>query len=925
MKRTLIILIVALVAVAAAYILFTKEEVVFSKETSLYKAVPVSAPVFVEVSSIRNVPPENPVLGELSGFEIVGNILQKVQQSEKAISEGKEIQGSWAKRPLILAFDFVGEDKIQPVIISKIRNADELEGFQKLLGELMGNPGQEPAERKYSGHKIFSVKNAEGKNLSYCAARGLILLSPEAILIEKGLRQLNSENLTDIHNFNKVNKTVASDTDVAWYINHERFPELLARVMNAKTTGTTNEFGETVKTNLRRELLDTKNYASWSELDMRFDDENISLAGITAADDSLNHFVTIFSGQSPGHCDAGRILPRNASFYLGITFSDRDLFFKNLLEFFRLSNTFYKREELLKKIERRLGPDSRETLKAMVKNEVIAALTDVSAEGEPGSLFIINLNSRKNSQENFESLLQNYANSKKIDLNSLISPVPAGNGKTFRVYEFPFPSLPGVWLGGTFKFAKARYATFYDDYLVFASSQKVMQEYLADMELDYTLDEDNNYSNFISSSEGKANISAYANIDRLFPLSTRLFNAETGKKLESLRETWQKSLLLGWQVVCEKNVYFNAFNLGFGKQPSKSDGRLWSCNLGAEVATKPQLVENADNPAAKNIIVQDEDNRLHLVSSDGKLLWTIPVSGRIMGEIHEVDQFRNGKWQYLFNTREKLYLIDRNGNNVAGFPVTFESPATNGVSAFDYDNNHKYRYFLAFENRKVLALDQNGKPVNGWNFDKTESAVTTPVQHFRINNKDYIVFKDAGKIYIQDRRGETRVKTPVKFENSNNPLVLGMNATPKIVADDKNGTVHYLYFDGKSAEKNVGGFGAGHFFTAGDLDGNNIPDFVFIDGNKLEVKDENGKMLYEEKLGNEINLAPAIYTFSARQKKVGITDSKNKRIYLFGPNGNQHNGFPVRGNSQFSIGPVQSGQLNLVAGNDDELVCYALK
>lgn len=129
MKRTLIIILVALIAVVAAYILFTKKDVVFSKETSLYKAVPVSSPLFVEVNSLKSIPLDNEVLTELSGFDLISKLLATISRADQAISDVKEIQGSWGRRPFILAYDFVGEDKIEPLIISKIKSGDELHGF----------------------------------------------------------------------------------------------------------------------------------------------------------------------------------------------------------------------------------------------------------------------------------------------------------------------------------------------------------------------------------------------------------------------------------------------------------------------------------------------------------------------------------------------------------------------------------------------------------------------------------------------------------------------------------------------------------------------------------------------------------------------------------------------------------------------------
>lgn len=925
MKRNLIIItIVAIIGALAATYYFTINRAIFSKETSLYKAVPISSPVFVEASSVRTIPFDNPLINALSGIESFGAATQKLEKTIDTISATKEIQSSWAKRPVILAFDFVGEDKLQPVLISKIRSSEELKGLELLLEKLMGVSGVTPQERKYSGYKVFSITNSNGYSLHYCAAGGLVIISPESILVDKSLRQLSSENLTDIRNFNRVNKTVTSQSDLSWYINHNRFPELWMHFLNGTTQTQVNEFGETIRHNLRREITGLRNYAGWSELDMTFHDNHIALNGITAADDSLNHFITVFDGQQPENGKADKVLPRNTSFFIGFTFSDRDRFFENLVDYFVHSNTYYEREEILKKIERRLGDDSRNTLRNMLDNEVVAAITGI--DEKLTTLFVVSLRSKKESQENFEAMLQNYASSKNVEFSSMYTSIKAGENKTFRVYHFPYPSFPGVWLGESFRFAKASYAAFYDDYLVFASSEKAMQEYLSDMELNYTLEEDRAYASFKRATENKANISTFTNVSRILPLSDRLFNSDLNTAVEANSDILRKFYGLSWQLVCDRDVYFNAINLGLYDRPQSNGRALWKADLGAQVASKPAIVTNHNNPAEKEVIVQDEDNRLHLVAANGTVLWTIPVSSKIISDIHQVDVYRNGNLQYLFNTEDKLYLIDRTGSNVSGFPVVFDSPATNGVNVFDYDNNRKYRYFLAFENHKVLAYDQNGKIVSGWKFGQTKSAVTTPVQHFRVSNRDYIVFKDQEKIYIQDRRGGTRVNVSARFENSQNPLVLNLDGTQKIVATDKNGKVYYLYFDGKFAEKTKGGLSSSHYFTVDDLDGNNTPDFVFVDGNRLEVADENGHKLYDEKMENPITTAPGIYTFSDKQKMVGITDSKENRIYLFDTNGKQYEGFPFNGNSAFSIGALTPGQLCVVSGNNrDELVCYGLK
>uniref|UniRef100_UPI003217129E hypothetical protein n=1 Tax=uncultured Draconibacterium sp. TaxID=1573823 RepID=UPI003217129E len=919
MKRNLIIILVIVLAAVAGFIYFTKEDVEFRKETSLYKAVPLTSPVFVEFSSLKDIPLENPVVQELSGIEDFSWILGKIKEIDSSIKGDKEIQNQLGKKPVVLALDFIGKNVLKPVIISELRSSADLKGFEKLMEKLTGVSAAAFNQRKYDGAKIVDITlKKEKKSIHYCAVAGMVIISSDAILVEKSIRQLSSQNITDISYFNTVNKTVTGQSEIAWYINHNKFPELLANLLNGNTEIKVNEFGETVKASLKRAVLGMQNYASWSELDMSFDKDRISLNGITAADDSLNNYLSVFEGQQAVSCQADRILPKNTSFFIEYAFSDQELFFQNLEKYFVHSNSYFERESRMKTIGKRFKDSGRVKLKGLVKDRIVAATTSVSAQsGGNTTLFIISTGQGAESRTTFEGLLQNFAKSKEVDFASLLSEYKTNDGDSYRIYDFPYPSLPGIWLGKAFSFAEASFATFWKGNLVFGSSKEALQKYLNDMTNDATLRRSRSYSEFKASNESRANIDAYVDVNKIYTLNTLLFDDKFSKSFKTNEEIFRKFDALSWQVVCEKIIYFNSINLRYSTQPKTEARALWQSNIGATISSKPQIVINHKNKAAKEVIVQDNDNKLNLVAADGKLVWSIPINGKILGEIHQVDYYANGRLQYLFNTKEKLYLLDRNGNNVARFPILFKSPATNGVGVFDYDNNRKYRFFIACENKRVYAYNHEGNIISGWRFGQTNSLVTTPVQHFRVNNKDYIVFKDKSKVYIQNRQGNTRVECAAKFENSNNPLVLNTDKTPKIVATDKNGKVYYLYFDGKYAEKETEKFSTDHFFTVSDINGNGIPDFVFVDGKELKVMDENGKKLFSEKFDNTLERGANLYTFSAKQKKIGVTDSRSGEIYLFDSNGNLHPGFPLSGNSEFSIGKLSGTQLNLVVGSSE--------
>ncbi|MFV0593625.1 MAG: DUF3352 domain-containing protein [Draconibacterium sp.] len=926
MKKYLIIILIVIIGGVAAYLFWNKTDVVFQKETSLYKAIPVSSPFFLELSSLHSLPVDNEIVNKLSSVDGISWLKTTSSQIDTLIRNNRDIQNSLGKRPFIIALDFVGENKLQPLIIAQLKSSHELNSLEILLSSVLHTSVASFTSKNYNGHKIVRVPGSqETAEISFAALDGLVLISPEVILVEKGIRQLNAGNLLDNPDFVKVNKSVTAQTQIAWYINHARFPELCNNILSGKRNTVSNEFGESFSISPQQAIRQMSNFGGWTELDVSLNKKSITANGITTASDSLNNFLAVFTGQEPVTVDAGKVLPENTAWYISFSLSDRKKFFERLEKYFKQTNDFYQREERIKKMEKALSIDFKNTFEGMIHDQAIAAVTSFS-EGKPaGNLFIFNLNSRKEAQAAMDAMVNSYAARKKLESGKLISNYSNTSGDKFRVYQFPFPSLPSVWLGDAFAEAQTSFATFYGNYVIFANSRKILQTCLDNIGSGNTLGEAPLYDSYSQNLESRSNVEIYADINRSYEWNQGLFNDETQKAFKTHEETLRKFDAFSWQIICEKDLFFNSACLNFDSRPQSSSRAAWQTNLGAAIEMKPQIVINYNNKSTQNVLVQDKSNQLHLISENGTKIWSIPISGKIMGDIFQIDFFRNGKLQFLFNTREKLYLIDRNGNNVSGFPVVFTSPATNSVNVFDYDNNRKYRYFVACENRKVIAYDHNGKIIQGWNFDKTNSEVTTPVQHFRVAGKDYIVFKDRSKIYIQDRRGTARVKTAASFENSDNPLILNLDGTAKIVATDKNGIVNYLYFDGRYAQKSTNKYSSKHLFNVSDLNGNGIPDFIFVDENRLDVIEENGKKLYSEKFDNTLSEYPNVYTVSGNEKMVGISDTKAEKIYLFKPNGKQYDGFPMHGSSAFSIGALTQGQLSVVVGSNGKLYSYGLK
>ena len=953
MKRKLIIVIALVLAIVAAVFYFTKTENTFFKETSLYKAVPVSVPFFIELNSLKSIPVKNSIIQQYIEIEKISKVTDWIQKLDSVIKDNSDVQNGLRSDPFIVAMGFMGEKNLTPLFIQKAESSGRQNSLENLARAMYPELENTYTEIEYTGYKITTVTSSNNNNvLNYCFTSDLFLASSNLVLVQQSLLQLTESGISENPLFVKLNDAVESQPDIVFYFNHRLFPDIITEWVNSTSIEMINEFEENARRNHYRNVQSFKRFAAWTQLEADFNDNEIVLRGKTVANDSLNHFLSVFNGQEPVRSKAEDILPKNTSFFASFTLSNKKHFFERLEKYYSLGDNFYKREDLIKKMELEFKINFKSTFQAFMKNEAIAAITNIPADPlNKTTLFLLELDNKSKTEKQLDTMLFNYTLRKNIAIEDLKSTYSINDKTEFTIFEFPFPSFPGIWMGKPFVDAQAKYAVFYKDFLVFSNTENGLHDYLYNMTEEDPLAKSPRYLRVKSNSENKSNVNIYLNGSRSLNLKTEIFNKDVVKKIEKNKGLTSKLLAANWQVSSGKGIFSNTLSLAFddgkteieenmdgkgiaeinenqGKIESSEDRQItWQCNIGNQLITKPVFTINHSDKENREVLVQDKTNKLHQIGNDGTIRWSIALDGPVLSEIFQIDYLANGKLQYLFSTKGKLYIMDRNGVNLENFPVPFPSPATNGVNVLDYDNNRIYRYFVACEDKKIYAYDKEGKLMSGWVFDETKTQVTTPIQHFRIGGKDYIVFKDKYQIYIQNRKGEAVAKTAAEFENSRNPLMLSLGSKPRIVATDSKGTIYYIDFDGNYSEKKVGKFGSNHFFKSDDLNGDNKSEFIFADGKGLTVTDESGTVLFTQKFGNTIQNEPNIYRFGPKQKKIGIVDSRANRIYLFDFTGQPHPGFPLQGATEFSIGKStqSSKKLNLIVGSKGgSVVCYTL-
>ena len=292
-----------------------------------------------------------------------------------------------------------------------------------------------------------------------------------------------------------------------------------------------------------------------------------------------------------------------------------------------------------------------------------------------------------------------------------------------------------------------------------------------------------------------------------------------------------------------------------------------------------------------------------------------------MGDISQLDYYNNSKLQYFFNTANALYLLDRRGKSVGNFPVQLTSSATNASSVVDYEKNRNYRFFVASKDKSIRVFDKNGKRIALWKL-QFDGELTQPIKYIRIGTKDYLVFGDKHELHILNRKGENVLKSKINIPLSQNRIeISSQSETPQLVCTDKDGTVHFINFKGEREFKQFKHFSQGHYFDFEDIKADGRKEFIFLDKNELEAYSSDGTKVFSYTFNSEINKPIITTDFSFTDHKIGVVSTADSKIYLFDLNGKLQNGFPLEGNTEFTISNMKDANMyNLIVGGKENFL-----
>lgn len=615
----------------------------------------------------------------------------------------------------------------------------------------------------------------------------------------------------------------------------------LLKDLNAKTEK--NELSRLIETSDKKSVAsiifksDSSNYSkllfsnsgsqdfknNYCVLDLGYTDKNLQYNGILTSNDSLSSFLDSFKNTIPQKINTPKLAPYNTSSLISINFDDFSTFNKNLIEFTTKNK------------------DSSKTFLNFT-NEI--------------------------------ALIDNAVVLYTLDPNLILESIEEkSNIETYRdiaIYEFGYPDFFESCLMPFLSFDDSKFFSVFENFVVFSNSIEALKSILANARNNNTL----------------ANSSAFENINNQLSDEASLFIFKNSGGLSKILDQNIKGYNANAvQFIYENNyVHVNGIIQKFEKRAAtNSVTEAFTTQLDTDIlSAAPQTLKNHVTKAF-DIAVQDVDNILYLISDSGNILWKKQLQGPILGDIEQIDIYKNGRLQLAFTTANRLYVLDRNGNDVSSFPLKFNDAITQPLSVFDYDKRKNYR-LLVTQGKNILMYNVKGKSVSGFNYTTNGSTIVTQPKHFRIGSKDYIVFGAGDNLKILNRQGKTRISVNDKIRFSENELYLYQN---KFTTTNTLGQLVQIDTRGKLNINSLNLTDKHNITTTSKT-------LVSLTENKLKIKSRTIDLDYGEYTPPKIfYLNDKIY--------VTTTDLQSKKVYLFDSQAKPIPNFPVFGTSMAEL------------------------
>ena len=526
------------------------------------------------------------------------------------------------------------------------------------------------------------------------AGRSAIVASVQENLVKSSLRHLEKDVcVMDARGF--ADAVARIDTEDVLFISNEHFRRLIDAAM-------TRKYG--------RYSAFFSRFADWIVLDTGGD----RLKGAAVYEKGRADFMSVLENMAPGISSVSSVLPSHTLFAVSIPLTDVRKYLEGYEAFV----------------------DSRQELasyKAVLKN--LSSVTGCSVEK-----FASGISEIAHAVFKVKGKVE-QVNVVMLDKDALkaLYPEVAAKGYKPAVHEYPFNEYLGSLFGKLFQLDDESCYTCIDNWIV-SGSEAAVEEFVSGGALEYTLHDQ-------MKDAGKDDLMSRTSVSSVAYLSLtedrdhlkNVFSTKFLSQLEPLVQPYDYCpvIVSTYQERKNKGTFISVELAGGTVRRTKAP--VTERDTTVNIPSGPFQVKNSGT-GKMNEFYQNSHLSLCL-RQEGKDLWGIPFKEKLCGRAQTIDYFANGKLQILFGAGSKVYLIDRLGRFVNGFPVELGKKILLGPDVYDFNGINKYNMMVLHDDRTIEMYNLKGQKPESWKGVRLQETVKNLPERIVVGGKSFWVVR----------------------------------------------------------------------------------------------------------------------------------------------------------------------------------------
>ena len=759
------------------------------------------------------------------------------------------------------------------------------------------------SKRKFENNLIYDfIDFKTQKKFSIAYKNKIFAISTNGQLIEETLDNIGNENVYKISDLDKLS-FVKSLGNYNLFVNYKNIPLFL------------NSFLDLSK---MKALEKISNMANWSAFGVNTTNNSIQLKGVSITDEVQFQFFDCFNNMTAQEQTFKKLLPINTSYFLGINYSNERIFSQNLKEFYTVNkiDTRNNIRDSINKVKENLNLYTQ--IIENFGNEIAQVnISNPQLSFDSCEVLVIKLKNKSNLINQLKAIT--IIDSVKVDSFIL---------KTPDLYKINLQNYFDYTWGNIFLGIQANYALVYNDYLLLCNNSITLNNFYNQQVNEFLLSKNIDYINHELELKGNSNMELFINNNNLAQQGEQLINSELLESYQLNIGYVKKTRFISMQMSATNNKnYLTNVQISFNINANNSTELLWELNLDTTLNMKPQIVFNSSTNQ-NAIMVQDIKHQVYLINNESKILFKIPVFGKIIGNINQVDAFNNGKTQYLFNTNSQIYLLDETGKNLQGYPIWIPTGTEFPIQVSDYLNDKSYQIFAIGKLYKIWCYNIHARLQNGWNPKNYYPNPIQNIQSFNFRNEliNYSI-NQKGKLNFYQTNG----KSYSNFSFDSNMVYKYMRHE---ILDTN--SIRFYYMDSTNQFKvkeyntqlpikdniinNIKSIPVQSIFI------NNSLYFITKNGQNTSVFNNIGSLYFSKNLTDTFN-----YQFDLVYKNgiiyLSYLDSLQGMLYLQNKENKTIDKFPLKANYYYTFGHLMNDEnYFVITGNfDNKLFVYQVK